>query len=151
MTTFALAWQSRPGASLQPDSQCPQHPEQAGVQLPRADRGVDSVDEPALSEVRALTFDIFGTVVDWRSGVVAEGRRIGAEHGVEADWEQVADEWRALYVPYMQRVRSGEQPWTNFDGLHRHSLDQVIADLNIEGFDPGMRDEFTHAWERLPP
>jgi len=112
---------------------------------------VDSVDEPALSEVRALTFDIFGTVVDWRSGVVAEGRRIGAEHGVEAAWEQVADEWRALYVPYMQRVRSGEQPWTNFDRLHRHSLDQVIADLNIEGFDPGMRDEFTHAWERLPP
>ena len=61
MTTIALAWRSRPGASLRPDSQCPQHPEQAGVQLPRTDRGVDSVDEPALNEVRPLTFDIFGT------------------------------------------------------------------------------------------
>jgi 2-haloacid dehalogenase len=112
---------------------------------------VDGLDEPALSEIHALAFDIFGTVVDWRSGVVAEGRRIGAEHGVEADWEQVADEWRALYVPYMQRVRSGELPWTNFDRLHRQSLDQVIADLKIKGLDPAARDEFTQAWERLPP
>src|SRR5438093_1514852 len=100
--------------------------------------------------VRALTFDVFGTVVDWRSGVALEGRRLGALHGIEADWEQVADAWRALYVPYMNRVRSGELPWTNFDRLHRMSLDQVLADLDVDGFDPIARDEFTRAWERLP-
>lgn len=102
------------------------------------------------SDVRALTFDVFGTVVDWRSGVIAEGRRLGAAHGIEADWEQVADAWRALYAPYMGRVRLGELPWTNFDRLHRMSLDQVIADLGITGFGTPERDEFVHAWERLP-
>lgn len=105
---------------------------------------------PDLSDVRALTFDIFGTTVDWRSGVAAEGRRLGGLHGIEADWEQVADAWRALYVPYMNRVRLGELPWTNFDRLHRLSLDQVIDDLGIEAFDYATREEFTLAWERLP-
>lgn len=75
-----------------------------------------------LSDVRALTFDIFGATVDWRTGVVTEGRRLGARLGVEADLERVGDAWRALYVPYMNRVRSGELPWTNFDRLHRMSL-----------------------------
>lgn len=103
-----------------------------------------------LGSVRALTFDVFGTVVDWRTGVVSEGRRLGELHAVDADWEQVADAWRALYIPYMNRVSTGELPWTNFDRLHRLSLDQVLDDLNIDGFDAATRDEFTHAWERLP-
>lgn len=102
------------------------------------------------SNVRALTFDVFGTVVDWRTGVADEGRRLGRLHGVDADWERVADAWRALYIPYMNRVRAGELPWTNFDRLHRMSLDQVLSDLEISGLDGPARDEFTHAWERLP-
>jgi 2-haloacid dehalogenase len=105
---------------------------------------------PDFSSIRALTFDVFGTVVDWRTGVAAEGRRLGQLHGIDADWERVADSWRALYVPYMNRVRTGELPWTNFDGLHRMSLDQVLEDLEISGLDGPARDEFTHAWERLP-
>src|SRR6266571_3764651 len=100
--------------------------------------------------VRALTFDVFGTVVDWRSGVALEGHRLGQRSGIEEDWEKVADAWRALYVPYMNRVRSGDLPWTNFDRLHRMSLDQVLADLGVDGFDLDARDEFTRAWERLP-
>lgn len=102
------------------------------------------------SSIRALTFDVFGTVVDWRTGVTGEGRRLGQLHGIEADWKHVADAWRALYLPYMNRVRSGELPWTNFDRLHRMSLDQVLEDLAISGLDGPARDEFTHAWERLP-
>ena len=101
-------------------------------------------------DVRALTFDVFGTVVDWRTGVVAEGRRLGALHGVDADWERVADAWRALYAPYMGRVRGGELEWTNFDRLHRLSLDQVLDELGIAGFDAYAREEFTRSWERLP-
>jgi 2-haloacid dehalogenase len=84
---------------------------------------------PDVSEVRALTFDVFGTAVDWRSGVVAEARRIGALSGVNAEWERLADTWRALYMPSMDRVRRGELPWTNFDQLHRLSLDQVLREL----------------------
>jgi 2-haloacid dehalogenase len=104
-----------------------------------------------LTDVRALTFDVFGTVVDWRSGVAAEARRIGAKAGVNADWERLADAWRALYIPSMGRVRIGELPWTNFDQLHRMALDQVLPDLNVDGLDAAARDELTLAWERLPP
>jgi 2-haloacid dehalogenase len=102
------------------------------------------------SGVRALTFDIFGTTVDWRSGVAAEARRIGARSGVRCDWEKLADAWRALYIPSMDRVRSGELPWTNFDRLHRLSLDQVLREVGAEGFDAAARDELARAWERLP-
>ena len=61
-----------------------------------------------MSDVRALAFDIFGTTVDWRSGIAAEAQRIGSASGVDADWERLADAWRALYMPSMNRVRSGE-------------------------------------------
>jgi 2-haloacid dehalogenase len=107
--------------------------------------------ESRLSDVGALTFDVFGTTVDWRSGVAAEARRLGALNGVNADWERLADLWRALYMPSMNRVRSGELPWTNFDRLHRVSLDQVLHDVGAEGFGAAARDELTLAWERLPP
>jgi len=100
--------------------------------------------------VRALTFDVFGTTVDWRSGVAAEAARIGAGGGLQCDWEKLADAWRALYVPSMDRVRRGELPWTNFDRLHRLSLDQVLREVGAEGFDAAARDELTLAWERLP-
>lgn len=103
-----------------------------------------------LGDVRALAFDVFGTTVDWRSGVAAEARRLGALSGVHADWERMADLWRALYMPSMNRVRSGELAWTNFDRLHRMSLDQVLSDIGAEGFDAAARDELTLAWERLP-
>jgi 2-haloacid dehalogenase len=103
-----------------------------------------------LSGLRALTFDVFGTCVDWRSGVAAEARRLGAQSGVDGDWERLADAWRALYVPSMDRVRRGELPWTNFDRLHRSSLEQVLREVGAEGFDAAARDALTVAWERLP-
>jgi 2-haloacid dehalogenase len=111
---------------------------------------MEGVSGSGLSDVRALTFDVFGTTVDWRSGVAAEARRLGSVRGVEGDWERLADSWRALYMPSMNRVRLGELPWTNFDRLHRLSLDQVLTDLGIVGFDEAARDELTRAWERLP-
>ncbi len=100
--------------------------------------------------MKALTFDVFGTCVDWRSGVAEQGRRVGAQHGVEADWERVADAWRALYMPYMDKVRRGELQWTNFDRLHRRSLDQLLSELGVDGLGGDAREELTLAWERLP-
>lgn len=103
-----------------------------------------------LTGVRALTFDVFGTTVDWRTGVIGEARRLGEAAGVQADWEVLADRWRALYLPSMNRVRSGELPWTNFDRLHRMSLDQVLRELGADGFGDAAREELTHSWEKLP-
>lgn len=94
---------------------------------------------------------MFGTVVDWRTGVVAEASKLGAARGVEADWSRFADAWRGLYAPYMGRVRLGELSWTNFDRLHRMSLEEVLRDLGIDGFSEADKDELTLAWERLPP
>src|SRR5258708_18917460 len=109
------------------------------------------VRDSELREVQALPFDVFGTTVDWRTGVAAQARRLGALNGVEADWERLAGAWRALYMPSMDRVRRGGVPWTNFDRLHRDSLDQVLREVGAEGFDEAARDELTLAWERLPP
>ena len=103
------------------------------------------------SGLAALTFDVFGTIVDWRTGVIDEARKLGERRGVEADWARLADAWRALYGPYMGKVRLGELPWTNFDRLHRMSLDEVLRDMGVDGFSDDDREELTHAWEKLPP
>lgn len=103
-----------------------------------------------IADVRALTFDVFGTTVDWRTGVTAEARRVGERAHVQADWERLADEWRGLYMPSMNKVRTGELPWTNFDRLHRLSLDDVLRTVRAEELDDAEREELTRAWERLP-
>jgi 2-haloacid dehalogenase len=66
-----------------------------------------------VAHVRALTFDVFGTVVDWRSSIIREGTHLGQTKGIHADWAKFADAWRGGYGPAMSRVRQGELPWTN--------------------------------------
>ena len=80
--------------------------------------------------VKAMVFDTFGTVVDWRGSIIAEGESYWKpEKGVDIDWAAFADAWRAKYAPSMNRVRGGELPWTKLDDLHRMALDQNLADL----------------------
>ena len=99
-------------------------------------------------EARALVFDVFGTVVDWRGGVAGEVRRL---LGPPVDALAFADDWRGRYVPSMARVRSGELPWTPLDALHRASLDDVLADAGLADVDPDVREELVLAWHRLDP
>ncbi|SFL91556.1 haloacid dehalogenase type II [Geodermatophilus ruber] len=99
-------------------------------------------------DVRALVFDVFGTVVDWRGGVAREARRL---LGPAVDAPALADGWRGQYVPSMERVRSGELPWTPLDELHRSSLDEVLASLGVPGVPRPVRDELVLAWHRLDP
>jgi FMN phosphatase YigB (HAD superfamily) len=84
--------------------------------------------------VKAVLFDVFGTVVDWRTGVAAAVRRFAGEHGLELDAVAFADAWRSRYVPGMRRVSAGERPFVPLDVLHRENLDGVLAGL---GLDPG--------------
>ncbi len=82
-----------------------------------------------LDQVKALTFDVFGTVVDWRGSITREGEALARTkniHGV--DWAKFAEAWRALYQPMMQEVRSGRRPWTKLDDLHRMNLDRVLRE-----------------------
>ena len=69
--------------------------------------------------VKALVFDVFGTVVDWRGSIIREGQALGRRKKLKVDWPAFADAWRAGYRPAMARVRSGELPWTKIDDLHR--------------------------------
>lgn len=102
--------------------------------------------------VKALVFDVFGTCVDWRTGVAREVEAFARARGIEGvDAAKFADAWRALYQPQMEEVRSGRRPWTILDVLHRESLKRVIADFGIEGVPPAALDELNLAWHRLDP
>jgi 2-haloacid dehalogenase len=97
--------------------------------------------------IRALVFDVFGTVVDWRSGVARDVRRLLP--GVDA--EAFADAWRGRYVPSMDRVRRGEQPWTGLDDLHRATLDELLGEFDVPDASADVRAELVLAWHRLDP
>lgn len=104
-----------------------------------------------LELVRALTFDVFGTVVDWRGGVIREASALGRAKGLDADWSKFADLWRSLYQPAMSRVSSGELPWTKLDDLHRMNLMQVLDKFGIAGLSESEIEDLNHAWHRLDP
>lgn len=105
----------------------------------------------AVPEVRALCFDVFGTVVDWRSTIIREGRALAAAKALEVDWAAFADAWRAGYQPAMERVRSGEVGWTILDHLHRGVLDRLLAEFAIEGLGEAEIDHLNRVWHRLDP
>ncbi|MDE2665157.1 MAG: haloacid dehalogenase type II [Acidobacteriota bacterium] len=105
----------------------------------------------AISAVRAMTFDVFGTVVDWRTSIIREGEAVGCEKGIEADWAAFADEWRAGYGPAMGRVRRGELGWTRIDDLHRMILDGLVPKYGLGSLTEDELDHLNRAWHRLTP
>lgn len=101
---------------------------------------------------KAFLFDVFGTCVDWRTGIATAVAAAGAERGATIDGCAAADAWRGRYQPSMEEVRSGRRSWTILDVLHRESLDAVLAELGAEAvFDGPARDALTRAWWRLDP
>ena len=107
--------------------------------------------EPALEEIKALTFDVFGTVVDYRTTIVAEGKRLGEARGFDVDWAAFADAWRGRYRPSLDRVMRGELPWTNLDALHRAALDELLEEFGIRGLPEGEKEHLNGVWHRLQP
>lgn len=101
-------------------------------------------------KIKAIAFDVFGTVVDWHGGIRAEAAALAEKHGIQGDWAQFASDWRAGYPVAMNRVRSGELAWTRVDGLHRIILEQVAAQHGLGELPPEELDELNRAWHRLP-
>ena len=99
----------------------------------------------------AVLFDIFGTVVDWRGSLIDELSAFGARRGVACDWAALVDAWRGAYVPSMDRVRQGAQPWTKLDGLHRASLDELCTRFGLDAIGEDDRRWMTLGWHRLRP
>ena len=101
--------------------------------------------------VKAILFDTFGTVVDWRGSLIAELGAFGAARGIVADWTGLVDAWRANYAPSMDRVRRGEQPWTKLDVLHRATLDELVVRFGVSGLAEADLDHINRGWHRLTP
>lgn len=104
-----------------------------------------------LASIRALIFDVFGTVVDWRGSIIRECTALGRRRRLAADWPAFADAWRAGYRPAMARVRSGELPWMTIDQLHRTILDELLPRFEIEGLTEDEIDHLNRVWHRLDP
>jgi 2-haloacid dehalogenase len=101
--------------------------------------------------VQALAFDVFGTVVDWRSSIIRELEAFGRSHGLQHDWSAMADNWRSGYAPAMDRVRRGELPWTRIDDLHRMILVDLLTEAGITSISDEDIDHLNRAWHRLDP
>lgn len=134
-----------------PHETAPETAHEASTAAPGVPRRAVLPEE--MTAVRALVFDVFGTVVDWRGGVARQSAPFLRRHAPAVDPYDFADRWRAEYQPAMERVRSGERPFVRLDELHRENLDRVLAGL---GTDPDAvavaeRDELNLVWRRLDP
>ncbi|MBE2276705.1 MAG: haloacid dehalogenase type II [Rhodobacteraceae bacterium] len=101
--------------------------------------------------VKAIVFDTFGTVVDWRGSVISDLGIWGAAHDINLDWARLIDLWRDRYNPQKARVRSGELPWTNLDELHHEALLAVLQDLNAPDLTEAQVMHINRVWHRLRP
>jgi 2-haloacid dehalogenase len=104
-----------------------------------------------MTRPRAILFDVFGTLVDWRGSVAAGLAAFGVREGIGADWFAITDAWRRAYAPSMDRVRRGEQPWTHLDALHREALAALLPKFGVENMSSRHLDELVRLWHRLTP
>jgi len=103
------------------------------------------------TDVDSLLFDVFGTVADWRSGVIRDGEALAEQHDLDVDWAAFADAWREAYVPSLVRVIRGEEPWRNLDALHRDSLEDLLDEFGIDDLPEEDVEHLNRVWHRLDP
>jgi 2-haloacid dehalogenase len=102
--------------------------------------------------IKALAFDVFGTVVDWRSSIAREAAAFFAPLGrTDIDPESFADAWRGLYQPAMEECRAGRRPFVALDILNRETLETLLDRHHVTGVDQAALEHFAHAWRRLDP
>ena len=101
--------------------------------------------------VKALVFDVFGTVVDWRTSLIEQFQAFGSEKGLSVNWEAFVDGWKSCYRPGMDAVREGRLPWTNVDGIYRPKLDALLGEYKITGLAEAEKIRLNRAWHRCKP
>ncbi|BCJ88197.1 haloacid dehalogenase type II [Effusibacillus dendaii] len=105
----------------------------------------------AQPQVKALIFDTFGTLVDYRTTIIREGAAWNQKKGWTVDWAKFADEWRGQYRPNMDKVMRGELPWMNIDQLHRMALEELLPKYGINDLSEAEKTELNTIWHRLLP
>lgn len=107
---------------------------------------------PEAPDVKALVFDVFGTVVDWRTSLISDLSAWGRQRGIAADWTKLVDAWRQGYMPSMDAVRKNPQlGFKMLDILHRETLERLVREFGIEGLDADDLHHLTMGWHRLKP
>ena len=102
--------------------------------------------------IKALTFDTFGTVVDWRTSINRDFRAFAKRRKLQGiDWDALVDEWKTAYRPGMDAVNSGRQPWTTVDVIYRRKLDELLPKYGLAGLGEADRDHLNKVWHRLKP
>src|SRR5215475_13950768 len=101
--------------------------------------------------IEALLFDVFGTVVDWRTSLIRQLQLFAKENNLQADWAGLSDDWRAEYEPAMRAVREGKRPWTSLERLHRESLDKLLPRHGLSALTDEQRQHLVLGWHFLDP
>ncbi|MCL0031029.1 haloacid dehalogenase type II [Dehalococcoidia bacterium] len=102
-------------------------------------------------EIKAILFDVFGTVVDWRTSIAKEARTFGEKHNVSGDWFQFADQWRHAYNSQIHEVNSGKRKWISVDEIHKEKLVSLLKEYRFPIMNESEICEFNNAWHRLKP
>lgn len=105
----------------------------------------------SLSDVKALTFDVFGTVVDFRGSIIRQGNELSQRNGIPVEWELFIDEWYSAYRPAMNRINNGEETWVNVNTIYRRRLEELVEPFYLTDFTEGEMKHLQHAWCRLDP
>jgi 2-haloacid dehalogenase len=113
--------------------------------------GGAQIVKPELANVKACVFDTFGSVVEWRSSIIAEATNWGKAKGLNINWVEFTDRWRLGIIPAWDKVRKGEIPWTNQDDLSRMILEDLLKQYKIEGLSEEEKANWAHVWRRLKP
>ena len=105
------------------------------------------------TRVKAIVFDTFGTVTDWRGSITRMGEALARRKGIDGvDWEAFARAWRAGYRPGLKKVIDGERPWTPVDIIHRERLEEILPQFGMDGvFSEDEKADINLFWHRLSP
>lgn len=103
------------------------------------------------SELKVLVFDVFGSVVDWRTSIERDLQAWGRSQGIEADWQAFALAWRGLYQPKLDQIRTGQRAWTLLDHLHREALESLLPQFGLTHLDEAQKAHINKVWHRLDP
>lgn len=98
---------------------------------------------------KALFFDVFGTLVDWRTSIAREAQEVLSPLGHSVDWLAFADAWRGEYQPAMDEIRSGRLPFSKLDVLHRRNLERILPRFKVSGLPEDTMRRLNQAWHRL--
>jgi 2-haloacid dehalogenase len=104
-----------------------------------------------IRDVKALVFDVFGTVVDWRSAILGEGAALSGGRGLDVDWPAFIAAWESVRRPIMNQVNGGAIPWINVSRIYRRRLDEVLAEFGVGGLSEAEKDHFNRVWCRPNP